>query len=86
MADNFSIDLDQYPSNNGGIIFPNPNAPTGLLLGLDKIESLLQKNTNSVVVVDEAYIDFGGQTAATLINQYDNLLVVQTMSKSRSLA
>lgn len=86
LADDFSIDLDQYMSENSGVIFPNPNAPTGLLLGLDKIESLLQKNTNSVVVVDEAYIDFGGQTAATLINQYDNLLVVQTMSKSRSLA
>ena len=86
LADDFSIDLDQYQQENGGIIFPNPNAPTGLLLGLDKIESLLQKNTNSVVVVDEAYIDFGGQTAAALINQYDNLLVVQTMSKSRSLA
>jgi histidinol-phosphate aminotransferase len=86
LADDFSIDLDQYPSNNGGIIFPNPNAPTGLLLGLEAIENLLQKNTNSVVVVDEAYIDFGGQTAASLINRYDNLLVVQTMSKSRSLA
>ncbi|MGB0459480.1 MAG: pyridoxal phosphate-dependent aminotransferase, partial [Porticoccaceae bacterium] len=65
---------------------PNPNAPTGLLLGLDAIENLLQKNPDTVVVVDEAYIDFGGQTAASLINQYDNLLVVQTMSKSRSLA
>lgn len=86
LADDFSIDLDQYPSNNGGIIFPNPNAPTGLLLGLEAIENLLQKNTDSVVVVDEAYIDFGGQTAASLINRYDNLLVVQTMSKSRSLA
>jgi histidinol-phosphate aminotransferase len=86
LADDFSIDLDQYPSNNGGIIFPNPNAPTGLLLGLETIENLLKKNTDSVVVVDEAYIDFGGQTAASLINRYDNLLVVQTMSKSRSLA
>jgi histidinol-phosphate aminotransferase len=86
LADDFSINLDQYQLNNSGIIFPNPNAPTGLLLGLEAIERLLQKNTNSVVVVDEAYIDFGGQTAASLINQYDNLLVVQTMSKSRSLA
>jgi histidinol-phosphate aminotransferase len=86
LADDFSIDLDQFQSENGGIIFPNPNAPTGLLLGLEAIEGLLQKNTHSVVVVDEAYVDFGGQTAASLINQFDNLLVVQTMSKSRSLA
>jgi histidinol-phosphate aminotransferase len=86
LADDFSIDLDQYQLKNGGIIFPNPNAPTGLLMGLEAIESLLQKNSHSVVVVDEAYVDFGGQTAASLIDQYDNLLVVQTMSKSRSLA
>ena len=86
LADDFSIDLDQYQPNNSGIIFPNPNAPTGLLLSLKSIEGLLQKNNHSVVVVDEAYIDFGGQTAASLINRYDNLLVVQTMSKSRSLA
>lgn len=86
LADDFSIDLDDFQRANGGIIFPNPNAPTGLLLGLDAIESLLQKNTDTVVVVDEAYIDFGGQTATSLIDQYDNLLVVQTMSKSRSLA
>ena len=86
LADDFSIDTAQYQRKNSGIIFPNPNAPTGLLLGLNTIQSLLQKNTDSVVVVDEAYIDFGGQTAAALIEQYDNLLVVQTMSKSRSLA
>ena len=86
LADDFSIDLDDFQPANGGIIFPNPNAPTGLLLGLDAIESVLQKNIDTVVVVDEAYIDFGGQTAASLIDQYDNLLVVQTMSKSRSLA
>jgi histidinol-phosphate aminotransferase len=86
LADDFSIDLDQYQLKNGGIIFPNPNAPTGLLMGLEAIERLLQKNSHSVVVVDEAYVDFGGQTAASLIDQYDNLLVVQTMSKSRSLA
>jgi histidinol-phosphate aminotransferase len=86
LADDFSIDLDQYQLKNGGIIFPNPNAPTGLLMGLEAIESLLQKNNHSVVVVDEAYIDFGGQTEASLIDQYDNLLVVQTMSKSRYLS
>jgi histidinol-phosphate aminotransferase len=82
----FSINVEKYQQPNGGIIFPNPNAPTGMLLGLGCIEQLLEKNTDSVVVVDEAYIDFGGQTAAALINQYENLLVVQTMSKSRSLA
>jgi histidinol-phosphate aminotransferase len=82
----FSINVEKFQQPNGGIIFPNPNAPTGMLLGLEFIEQLLEKNTDSVVVVDEAYIDFGGQTAAPLINQYENLLVVQTMSKSRSLA
>ena len=86
LAEDFAIDLSQYQRANGGIIFPNPNAPTGMLLELDAIESLLQANTDSVVVVDEAYIDFGGESAASLIAQYDNLLVVQTMSKSRSLA
>jgi histidinol-phosphate aminotransferase len=86
LADDFKINLDQYPPENAGIIFPNPNAPTGLLLNLDTIERLLKKNTESVVVVDEAYIDFGGTTAASLINSYNNLLIVQTMSKSRSLA
>lgn len=86
LVKDFSINVENYQQPNGGIIFPNPNAPTGMLLGLELIEQLLQKNTDSVVVVDEAYIDFGGQTAASLINQYENLLVVQTMSKSRSLA
>jgi len=86
LSEDFCIDIEDYKRPNGGIIFPNPNAPTGILLGLDAIENLLQKNSQSVVVVDEAYIDFGGQTAASLIDQYSNLLVVQTLSKSRSLA
>ena len=86
LSADFCVDLTDYERANGGIIFPNPNAPTGILLGLDAIEALLQKNTQSVVVVDEAYIDFGGQTAASLIKKYSNLLVVQTLSKSRSLA
>lgn len=86
LSDDFSINLDDYLQPNGGVIFPNPNAPTGKLLNLDSIESFLQKNTESVVVVDEAYIDFGGQSAVTLVNQYANLLVIQTLSKSRSLA
>ena len=86
LSADLSIDLTDYERANGGIIFPNPNAPTGLITALNTIEALLQKNTHSVVVVDEAYIDFGGQTAATLIDKYSNLLVVQTLSKSRSLA
>lgn len=86
LSDDFSINLDDYQQANGGVIFPNPNAPTGKLLELSSIENYLQKNTESVVVVDEAYIDFGGQTAITLIDKYPNLLVIQTLSKSRSLA
>ena len=82
----FAIEVGDYHQPNGGIIFPNPNAPTGCLLALDAIERLLKSNPDSVVVVDEAYIDFGGATAIPLIAQYPNLLVVQTLSKSRSLA
>ena len=86
LAEDFSLRLDDYAQPNGGIIFPNPNAPTGRSLPLEEIETLLQRNRDSVVLVDEAYIDFGGQCAVGLIDRYDNLLVVQTLSKSRSLA
>ncbi|MCU7914962.1 MAG: histidinol-phosphate transaminase [Candidatus Thiodiazotropha sp. (ex Gloverina cf. vestifex)] len=86
LADDFSLRLSDYDTANGGIIFPNPNAPTGRLLPLSEIESLLSRNTDSVVAVDEAYIDFGGESASRLINFFPNLLVVQTLSKSRSLA
>ena len=86
LADDFSLKIDDYRQPNGGIIFPNPNAPTGRLLALSEIEQLLSFNTDSVVVVDEAYVDFGGESAASLINRYPNLLVIQTLSKSRSLA
>ena len=86
LNDAFAIDVDQYLQPNGGIIFPNPNAPTGCVLGLSEIERLLQANTESVVVVDEAYIDFGGESAVSLVKQYPQLLVVHTLSKSRSLA
>lgn len=86
LTGDFEIDLKAYPANNGGIIFPNPNAPTGRYLEKDKIEALLERNSETVVVVDEAYIDFGGESCAPLINTYPNLLVVQTFSKSRSLA
>lgn len=86
LDENFQIQLGDYQQENGGIIFPNPNAPTGCLLPLAAIEKLLQHNTETVVLVDEAYIDFGGESAAKLVNTYPNLLVVQTLSKSRSLA
>jgi histidinol-phosphate aminotransferase len=86
LADDFSIDLNAFPASNGGIIFPNPNAPTGMPLPLAEIEALLQRNSASLVVVDEAYVDFGADTAIALVNRYPNLLVTQTLSKSRSLA
>lgn len=86
LDDDFRIDLAAYHQPNGGIIFPNPNAPTGIALGLGQIETLLQANTDSVVVVDEAYVDFGADTAISLVDRYPNLLVTQSLSKSRSLA
>ncbi|MCF6753703.1 histidinol-phosphate transaminase [Pseudomonas stutzeri] len=86
LDEQFRIDVADYARPNGGIIFPNPNAPTGCLLPLDAIERLLQVNCDSVVLVDEAYVDFGGQSAIVLIDRYPNLLVTQTLSKSRSLA
>jgi histidinol-phosphate aminotransferase len=86
LADDFSIDPADYMQPNGGIIFPNPNAPTGRLLAVAAIERILKANPDSVVVVDEAYVDFGGETAISLVDRHDNLLVVHTLSKSRSLA
>lgn len=86
LTDHFEIRVDDYFRPNGGIIFPNPNAPTGRPLALGEIERLLQANTESVVVVDEAYIDFGGESAVALVNRYPQLLVTHTLSKSRSLA
>ncbi|MFZ0155824.1 histidinol-phosphate transaminase [Pseudomonas sp.] len=86
LDEQFQIRVEAYAKPNGGIIFPNPNAPTGCLLALEAIEQLLKANPQSVVVVDEAYIDFGGETAISLVDRYDNLLVTQTLSKSRSLA
>lgn len=86
LAEDFRIRPQDYQDDNGGIIFPNPNAPTGMLMPLDGIEQILKANPDSVVVVDEAYIDFGGQTAIGLVDRYPNLLVTQTLSKSRSLA
>ncbi|MCP3687278.1 MAG: histidinol-phosphate transaminase [Gammaproteobacteria bacterium] len=85
LDDQFSINVDDYQRANGGIILPNPNAPTGIALPLDSIRRLLQAS-DTVVVVDEAYVDFGAESAAGLVEQYDNLLVTQTFSKSRNLA
>lgn len=86
LTDDFSIRVEDYFKPNGGIIFPNPNAPTGRLLPLGEIERLLQENTESAVVLDEAYIDFGGESAVVLVNRYPQLLVTHTLSKARSLA
>ncbi|QEY61404.1 histidinol-phosphate transaminase [Metapseudomonas lalkuanensis] len=86
LDEQFQIRVEDYLRPNGGIIFPNPNAPTGCLLALEAIERLLKANPDTVVVVDEAYIDFGGETAISLVDRYPNLLVTQTLSKSRSLA
>ena len=80
LTDSFEIDLQEYRQANGGIIFANPNAPTGIALPLIDIEALLQDNTETVVVVDEAYVDFGAESAVNLVNKYPNLLVVHTLS------
>ncbi|HXR01744.1 MAG TPA: histidinol-phosphate transaminase [Pseudomonas sp.] len=86
LDEQFQIRVEDYNRPNGGIIFPNPNAPTGCLMALDAVEQMLKANADSVVIVDEAYIDFGGQSAISLVDKYPNLLVTQTLSKSRSLA
>lgn len=86
LEEDFSLPLEGFFKKNDGIIFPNPNAPTGKYVGLEFIEEILKKNNDKVVIVDEAYIDFGGETAISLIDKYSNLLVIQTLSKSRSLA
>lgn len=86
LREDFTIDVAAYARPNGGIIVPNPNAPTGIVLDLAGIRRLLEANPGRVVVIDEAYIDFGGDSAVSLIDDYENLLVVQTLSKSRALA
>lgn len=86
LTEDLELRLDDYSSSNGGIIFPNPNAPTGRAVSSAAIEELLKRNTQSVVVIDEAYVDFGGESVVPLVNRYANLLVIQTLSKSRSLA
>lgn len=82
----FEINIEDYYAPNGGVVIPNPNAPTTLDLGRDKIITLLEHNRDCIVIIDEAYIDFGGISSAELIKKYDNLVVTQTFSKSRSLA
>ena len=86
LDDAFRIRPEQYERENGGIVFPNPNAPTGRALSLGDVERIIAANPQSAVIVDEAYVDFGAESAAGLIPKYDNLIVVQTFSKSRSLA
>ena len=86
LDEDFLIKKEDYYGENGGVIFPNPNAPTGILMPLSEIEDIIAHNRDVIVVVDKAYIDFGGESALPLIEKYDNLLVVQTFSKSRSLA
>ena len=86
LTEDFRIDPQDYARENGGIIFPNPNAPTGVLESLDTIEEIIKANPDSIVIVDEAYIDFGGTSALPLLEKYENLLIVQTFSKSRSMA
>jgi len=86
LTEDYSVDIGQYESIGCTVMITNPNAPTGICLPLSAIEGVLQANPDNVVIVDEAYVDFGGESAVSLIDRYDNLLVVQTCSKSRSLA
>lgn len=86
LDDNFDIPLDKFKGNNGGVILPNPNAPTSKYTEISELKKLVEANPDSVVVIDEAYIDFGGESMVPFINDYPNLLVIQTFSKSRSLA
>lgn len=86
LDDDFCLVAEDYYGENGGVVFPNPNAPTGLAVELSFIRDVLDSNRDVVVIVDEAYIDFGGESALALLKDYDNLLVVRTFSKSRSMA
>ncbi len=86
LNEDFSIPFEEFLTENGGIVIPNPNAPTGKCLETEKIEKILKYNQNKVVIIDEAYVDFGGNSVVDLIKNYPNLLVIQTLSKSRSLA
>ena len=84
--DAFEIVPEDYNKQNGGIVFPNPNAPTGIYMPLASVRKIVSKNPDVIVIVDEAYIDFGGESALSMIDEFENLLVVRTFSKSRSMA
>lgn len=86
LDENFDVPVEEFLKPNGGIVLANPNAPTGKYLDLSAIKKILEHNTERAVIIDEAYIDFGGESAVSLINKYPNLLVTHTLSKSRSLA
>ena len=86
LDENFKIVKEDYYAENGGIIFPNPNAPTAIYEDLEFVEDILKQNRNSIVIVDEANIDFAGRSAIEMIDKYDNLIVTQTFSKARSMA
>lgn len=86
LDDDFRLRKEDYYKENGGIIFPNPNAPTSIYEELDFVEDILEHNQDVIVIVDEAYIDFAGKSAISLIDKYENLIVVQTFSKARSMA
>ncbi len=86
LDDQLGINFADYQQENGSIVFPNPNAPTGIAVAVAEIEQLAQQHPDSVILIDEAYVDFGAQTAIPLTQKYNNIIVVQTFSKSRSLA
>ena len=86
LDEDFRIRKEDYIGRNGGVIFPNPNAPTGIFMEVDEIEDIIKENQDSIVIIDEAYIDFGGTTCLPLLSRYENLLVVRTFSKSRAMA
>ncbi len=86
LDENFCIRVEDYEKENGGVVIANPNAPTSIALGLSEIEKIIQANEDVIVIIDEAYVDFGGETALPLLKKYENLLIVRTYSKSRSMA